>query len=70
MPSDANPKNASQSRTRKPIEIPLVFAPVYIPLFLVAAAASVPVAHIGKLVQRRREKQFARQVQKADRLMT
>ena len=59
----------AESRARKPIKVPIIFAPIYMPLFFLAAAVSIPWTYIQKSVQRRRERKFAERMKKAGRLM-
>ena len=59
----------SKPRTKKPFKVPIVLAPIYVPLFFLGAAVSIPWTYIQKSVQRRRERQFTEQMKKAHRLM-
>jgi hypothetical protein len=54
---------------RKPFRVPVVFAPIYIPLLFLAGAVSIPWTYIQKSVQRRQERRFTEQMKKAGRLM-
>ncbi len=59
----------AQPPPRKPIKVSALFAPVTVPLLFLAAAISIPWTHIQKLNQRRKERGFAGDMKKADRLM-
>jgi hypothetical protein len=72
----------AQSRTRsadsvedrqsgkKGIKIPMIFLPIYLPLFLLAAAMSIPLTRIFRIKQGFDEKKFVEAMNKSDRLMT
>jgi hypothetical protein len=54
---------------KKPIKVPIVFAPIYIPLMFLAAAISIPWTYVQRAAQRRQERIFTEQMKKAGRLM-
>lgn len=66
---EPSPSPARQPPRRKPFKVPVVFAPIYIPLLFLAGAASIPWGYIQKSVQRRQERIFADQMKKAGRLI-
>jgi hypothetical protein len=55
---------------RKPFKVSILFLPIYLPLFFMAAAISIPWTHVYRLRQRRKERRFAEQMKAAGRLMT
>jgi hypothetical protein len=59
----------TQPARRKPFEVPIVFAPIYIPLFFIVGALSIPWTYFQKSRQRNQEKKFAEQMKKTGRLM-
>jgi hypothetical protein len=59
----------TQPARKKPFKVPVIFAPIYIPLLFLAGALSIPWTYIQKSEQRRRERRFAEQMKKAGRLM-
>jgi hypothetical protein len=59
----------TQPARRKPLKVPIIFAPIYIPLLFLAGALSIPWTYIQKSKQRRQERRFAEQMKKAGRLM-
>jgi len=65
---ESSPGGAQPPR-RKPFKVPVIFAPIYIPLLFLAGALSIPWAYIQKSAQRRRERRFAEQMKRAGRLM-
>lgn len=64
---ESSPTAVTQPR-RKP-KVPVIFAPIYIPLLFLVAALSIPWTYIQKLQQRRQERRFAEQMKNAGRLM-
>src|SRR5215469_2780871 len=63
-----SPRPSAQAH-RKPINMPIIFAPVYVSSFFIAAAVLIPWTYIQKSHQRRRERTFADQMLKAGRLI-
>jgi hypothetical protein len=59
----------AQTPDRKPFKIPMVFAPIYIPIMFLAAGVSIPWTYIRKSVQRLKERRFMERMKKAGRLM-
>jgi hypothetical protein len=55
---------------RKPREISILFLPIFLPLFFVAGALSIPWTYVQKLKQRRQEKRFATEMASSGRIMT
>ena len=60
---------ATQPARRKPFKVPVIFAPIFIPLLFIAGAVSIPWAYIQKSRQRRQGRKFAEQMKQAGRLM-
>ena len=60
-------RNGATLPGRKPSHVPTLFAPVFVLLLLLAAVISVPWTYIQKSVQRRRERKFAGQMNRACR---
>ena len=65
--SNQLPSNPESKNSRR---ISIVFLPIYLPLFLIAGALSIPWTYALKLRQRHREKQFAKQMEPSGRLIT
>ncbi len=59
----------TQPRRKKPFKVSILFAPITVPLLILAAAISIPWTYIHKLKQRRQERKFVEHMQKAGRLM-
>jgi hypothetical protein len=59
----------TQPARRKPFKVPVILAPIYIPLLFLAGALSIPWTYIQKSEQRRQERRFAEQMKKAGRVM-
>jgi hypothetical protein len=59
----------AQPPPRKPIKVSVLFAPITVPLLLLAATISIPWTCIQKWNQRRKERRFAEEMKNADRLM-
>lgn len=64
-----SPPTDKRPPRRKPFDVPVVFAPIYIPLLFLAAGVSIPWTYLQKSQQRRQERRFAEQMKKAGRLM-
>jgi hypothetical protein len=60
----------SDPKRRKPREISMLFLPIYLPLFLIAGALSIPWTYVLRLRQRRQERQFATLMESSGRIMT
>ena len=54
---------------KKAFKVSILFAPIYVPVFFLAAAISIPLTFIDKLKQRRQERKFAEQMREAGRLV-
>jgi hypothetical protein len=65
---ESSPTAITQPPRRKPYKVPIIFAPIYVPLLFFAGAVSIPWSYILKLKQRRQERKFE-QMRKASRLM-
>jgi|HubBroStandDraft_4_1064222.scaffolds.fasta_scaffold14632_6 hypothetical protein len=66
---ESSPTGVTQPPRRKPFKVPIIFAPIYVPLLFLAGAVSIPWTYLQKLEQRRQERRFAEQMKKAGRLM-
>jgi hypothetical protein len=66
---ESSPTAAAQPPRRKPFKVPIIFAPIYIPLLFLAGAVSIPWTYLQKSKQRRQERRFAEHMKKAGRLM-
>jgi hypothetical protein len=53
----------------KPLKVPVIFAPIYVPVFLIVGALSIPWTSIRKSVKSRQERRFAEQMRKVGRVM-
>jgi hypothetical protein len=60
---------ASHNHLAETFKVPIIFAPIYVPLLFLAGAVSIPWTYLQKLEQRRQERRFAEQMKKAGRLM-
>jgi hypothetical protein len=65
---EPSPSTAEPPR-KTPFKVPIIFAPIYVPLLLLDAAASIPSAYVAKLQQQRSERGFTEQMKKAGRIM-
>ena len=68
--SNGTPKAPLHPPKRKPRKISILFLPIYLPLFFVAAAVSIPWTYVQKLRQRTQEKRFATEMESSGRIMT
>lgn len=57
-------------KARKPFKVPMLFAPIYIPLLFIGAAISIPWSYVYKLRRRRDEEKFVEEMNAVGRLMT
>jgi hypothetical protein len=54
---------------RKPIEIPLPFSLLLIPLLFIGAGVSIPISYVQRRIQRRRERRFQNILGARDRVL-
>ena len=66
QPTAARPGKSKRGRS---YEIPAIFAPIYLPLLIIAAVLSIPWTYVQRLKQRHRERKFAEQMRKDGRIM-
>ena len=66
---ESSPTTGAPPPRRKSFKVPIIFAPIYIPLLFLAGAISIPWAYLQKSERRRQERRFAEQMKKAGRLM-
>jgi hypothetical protein len=68
--ADGPPKAPFHRAKRKPRKVSVLFLPIYLPLFFVAGAVSIPWTYVQKLRQRSQEKRFATEMESSGRIMT
>ena len=59
----------TQPARRKPFTVPIIFAPIYVPVLFLAGALSIPWGYIQRSRQSRQEQRFAEQMKRSGRLM-
>ncbi len=57
------------TRSRTPLRVPVIFAPLAIPIFLIVALLSYPYGFILRLHNRRKERNFAHLMRSSNRVM-